>query len=140
MKTMIAVQGVANVGKSTSIRYAYDLLRESHSTETFESILDHGDIDVVITIKGIKVGITSKGDPSTGLSDRLTKLVDKGCKVIICSARTSGDTDLTVKKFSKQYWIKWIYKSPEPNDQQHIIENRIVAKEIIAEVQSALNA
>ena len=69
-RTIIAVRGVANQGKSASIKIVYSLLRELYPAAKIEELNIGVDITVVITIDGVKVGIESQGDPNSRLFQR----------------------------------------------------------------------
>ncbi|OGJ90451.1 MAG: hypothetical protein A2268_03005 [Candidatus Raymondbacteria bacterium RifOxyA12_full_50_37] len=134
MKILIAVRGVANRGKSASIKKAYQLLKSKYSGANFEEIIFKADIKIIITVKGVKVGIESQGDPSSRLFESLKYFVEVGCQVIICATRTRGETFDAVNALAGQYQIKWIDKPNEPNPEQQEAANDTVAHEIYEEV------
>jgi len=140
VKTLIAVRGVANRGKSDSIKKAYKLLVDAYPAAVVEKFVFRADIKIIVTIKGVKVGIESQGDPTDRLPESLRYFAEAGCKVIICATRTRGETVDAVNDLSSQYDIEWIEKSEEPDAQKKESANRAVAQEIFEKTQSAIDA
>jgi len=83
-KTIIAVWGTASQGKTSTIKEVAKLLEQKFKNVITDPtpINYEGEIYVVIIIGTIKIGITSQGDPNTGLPDRLEELASKGCDII----------------------------------------------------------
>ncbi len=140
MKTLIAVRGVANRGKSASIKNAYALLKAAHPSATVEEMFIGADITVVMTVSGVKVGIESQGDPNSRLFKSLDRFVNIGCKVIICATRTSGKTVHAVNALARQYEIKWLDKPNDPNAHEQEAANATVAREIFTMAQAVIDA
>ena len=68
MKKIIALRGVKDVGKSSTLRKTYELLKKKYpNCQCVEHHIDRVDIKVVITINGVKIGIESQGDPNSRL-------------------------------------------------------------------------
>lgn len=139
IKTIIAVRGVANQGKSASIKIAYSLLRERYPTAKIEELHIGVDITVVITIDGVKVGIESQGDPNSRLFQSLDHFVDIGCKVIVCATRSRGATVEAVNSLAGKYRIEWYPKQSVSSASKHAVANRSVAQQIVAAVQAAID-
>ena len=137
MKTLIAVRGVANRGKSASIKEVYLLLKRAYPGAEFEDIFIGADITAIITINGLKVGVESQGDPNSRLFKSLPHFVRRGCQVIICATRTRGETVDLVNKYADRYSVSWLDKSSAPNEDA---ANRATALKILAMVQSSLGA
>jgi len=139
MKTVIALWGRSNIGKSSTIKQSYELLvakypRAEKGHEIFEV-----DIRVVLTINGVKVGIESKGDPGSRLAESLRLFLKLGCKVIVCATRTRGQTVDAVHKLEPSYEIFWIEQiATKPADQAS--SNLGTAKRIAKEVENLVNA
>ncbi len=140
MRTLIALRGVANCGKSVTIKKAYHLLKEAYPRASVEELFVGADITIIMTIKGTNLGIESQGDPNSRLSKSLKRFVELGCKVIICATRTSGLTYEAVSNLASQYMITWLDKLKTPTVQEQEAANEVVAKEIFEEAQSAINA
>ena len=140
MKTLIAVRGVANRGKSTSIKESYLLLKRAYPKANVEELFIGEDITIIITINGMKVGIESQGDPNSRLFKSLPHFVEMGCHVIICATRTSGKTVDLVNEFADRYTINWLDKSSVPNGHEQEAANTVAARKILALAKSALDA
>jgi hypothetical protein len=150
VNTLIAVRGVAKRGKSTSIKKAYELLKNAYPDAEIELGPKTKDITIIITINITKNGVTVKvkvgiesqgdrGDPDSRLVKSLKHFVEIGCKVIICATRTDGKTVEAVNKLTS-HEIKWIEKKNEPHDQKQELANDSVANDIFALAKAALNA
>lgn len=139
-KTIIAVRGVANQGKSASIKIAYSLLREIYPTAKIEELHIGVDITVVITIDGGKVGIESQGDPNSRLFQSLDHFVNIGCKVIVCATRSRGATVEAVNSLAGKYRVEWYSKQGVSSSSKYEAANRSVAQQIVAAVQAAIDA
>jgi hypothetical protein len=140
MKTIIALQGVANQGKSTSIKMAYALLKAAYPSAKIDERFIGADITVVITINGVKVGIESQGDPNSRLFESLGHFVKVGCKAIICATRSRGKTVEAVNALAGKYKIDWHPKSSASSVQKEEAANRAVARQIVSAVQAAIDA
>ena len=79
------------------------------------------DIQVVITIGGLRIGITSAGDPGTNVAGRLNDLINRGCAIIFCSTRTKGETvtDVEGVEQAHNYRATWVtnYQTGFPNEE-----------------------
>ena len=65
MKTIIAVRGAASRGKSTSIKLAFELLKDAYPNADVQNLLTRTtrvDIKIIVTIRGVQIGIESQGD------------------------------------------------------------------------------
>jgi hypothetical protein len=108
-KHIIALKGTANVGKSTTIRKVFALLKEAYPTAHIQIINPPGieitvtikiDITVIIGIDGTSVGIESCGDPPpnhTRLIESIEQFKKTKCSIIVCATRTSGVSVNTVE-------------------------------------------
>ena len=65
-KLVIANRGAGGIGKSTSVKAVYYLLKSKGYqliSETWQYEEEIGDIKAIFDINGVKVGIESQGDP-----------------------------------------------------------------------------
>lgn len=139
MKTVIALWGRSNVGKSSTINQSYELLIAKYPRTEKEHEISRVDIRVVLTINGVKVGIESKGDPGSRLAKSLRLFVKLGCKVIVCATRTRGQTVDVVHKLEPSYEILWIEQiATKPADRES--SNLGTAKRIAKEIENLVNA
>lgn len=137
-KTVFANWGTARQGKSSTVKNVAQLVLKSYPAATIDpAIIDFStDIQVVITIGKIKVGIESQGDPNSRLFASLKHFIKMGCDIIVCSTRTSGATvDAINELYSKHgYENVWVtnYRSNEKNQD---ILNDIFAQHIFELIQ-----
>jgi len=95
-KTIIQVWGVANTGKSATIKISKEELIKKYinPSHTYPLPIERGDINEILSCKGIKIGIESMGDDLwyDNLHDRLNQFVhnDK-CDIIICASRVRNN-------------------------------------------------
>lgn len=110
--TILACHGVANQGKSETIKNLSKLLIAKYPNAIIDYINSNYkyDITVVITIGNVKIGIESQGDPNSRLGKSLQEFTSKQnpCDIIICSTRTSGSTVTLVSNLHTAYDIIWI--------------------------------
>jgi hypothetical protein len=111
-KTVFANWGHAQEGKSETVKKIAQEITSAFPTATTNPVtIDYsGDIQVIITIGNIKIGIESQGDPNSRIFASLTKFSTANCDIIVCSTRTSGATVHAVKNLhaSHGYDIVWV--------------------------------
>ena len=139
-KTIIAVRGVANKGKSRTIKIVYLLLKELYPTANIEELHIGVDITVVMTIEEVKVGIESQSDPDSRLFKNLKNFVKIGCKVIVCATRSRGATVEAVNSLAGDFRVEWFSKVSISSASEHEAANRSDAQQIVAAVQAAIDA
>ena len=100
-KLIIVNKGHAGVGKSSSIKLAFEKLKALHPS-VVTIIKDDGDITATIDVNGTLVGIESQGDPNSRMFKTLPELVVRGCEIIVCACRTSGATKEIVSSLKKE--------------------------------------
>ena len=108
MKTAIALSGVANRGKTETIRNVYSQLCNEYPNAKKESLSDRSDVRVILTIEGVKVGIESQGDPNSRQPKSLELFQREGCHVIVCTMRTFGMTVKAVEQLRDKHGYKLI--------------------------------
>ena len=137
-KTIIVVQGVGDAGKSTSIKLACSKIKNAYPTQAADLIIPQSKDDIaptILEINGVTIGICGKGDNLQEL-ESVIKFTST-CSVIICAARSSGETDIKLKEYSFDFWTKWIRKTPSlPHAQAH--DNQVTAKKIFEEFELAI--
>lgn len=106
MNTIIAIRGVGNVGKTETIKNIYHLLKSKYPEAKIENKICGLDIRVIFTVNGVKIGIESRGDPSSRLFKSIPLFVQRQCNIIICATRSRGKTVQLIKE-QKNYEIIW---------------------------------
>lgn len=141
MKKIIALKGVANVGKSDTIMKVYELLKKRYPNAKIEcrDKIFRIDINVVLIINGVKIGIESKGDPSSNLPKKLNAFKSADCQVIICATRSKGQTVDAVLKLEPKYDVLWMEQVAVPEPSKYESANRGMAKQIVDAVENALH-
>lgn len=144
-KVVIANWGSSRQGKSDTVKKVAKLILKHYPKALVEpsSIDFSADINIIITIGDIKIGIESVGDPGSRLFASLKAFVKAKCDVIICSTRTSGATVEAVNDLYRLHGYDniWVtnYRSNEKNQLQlndlsakHIYEllQNLIAKKI----------
>ena len=111
----------------------------------WDEVTRGSDIVVILEINGVKVGITTLGDPVPDMEPNLIYLAKQGCYVIVCATRTRGKTTAAVDRLRQnQYEIVWIEKrrigapSDPPTRQQEADSNER-ARFIVEQVDSAIS-
>ncbi|MCG8574176.1 MAG: hypothetical protein MI810_04770 [Flavobacteriales bacterium] len=111
-KTIIAVYGTSESGKTQSIKQFV-----ANNSNPFIDIngnittvipTNSDDIYGTIQIGRALVGITSQGDPGTGLDQRLAYLVSINCDIIICATRTKKQTVWDVNDVERDHGYRKI--------------------------------
>ena len=113
MKTIIAVWGAKNTGKTTAILKTYEKLLDLGAIIEKQTGSLNDDIYAILNYKSKKIGIISMGDPSPNEqeSEQGTHLADAAteeCDIIICACRTKDETLANIHKtISKGYDVVW---------------------------------
>lgn len=135
MKSVIAIQGFKNIGKTLTIKLVRELLLDKYpNAEEIELIKNTIDIRVIVIINEFKIGIESQGDPGGRLSDSLKYFLKENCDIIVCPTRTYGKTVEVVEALENQgYEITWIPK--EANKDNYEKFNKKLAEQIFKKIQ-----
>jgi hypothetical protein len=140
-KTIFANWGQAGQGKSDTVkRIAQEILATYPTATTTPTTINYsGDIQVIITIGKVKIGIESQGDPNSRLFESLKMFSSANCDIIICSTRTSGRTVNAVSALhsSHGYDIVWV-TNHRSNEKSQSTLNDISAKHIFTLVQQVM--
>lgn len=103
---MICFYAPANSGKTISIRKVSKMLDGTHSM-----LEDDCDFVEVIDKDGIRIGLSSKGDPNSN-EEGIKTLIKKDCRIIVCASRTKGETINEVEQLAGKNDFKVIWLSP----------------------------
>jgi hypothetical protein len=142
-KTIIAIHGRSNEGKSETIKKVCSLILQTFPTAipSLDNIDYNGDILLTVTINEIKIGIESQGDPNSRMiyDETLRKLANEKCDIIICATRTGGMTVKKVDSIANDYGFHtlWISSFWSPTLNSEVL-NRKAAENIIDIVKSLI--
>ncbi len=136
-KVVFANWGTAKQGKSSTVKQIAKIILEKYPEGITDPspIIFGADINAIIKIGKIKIGVESIGDPNSRLFDSLRYFVKMDCDIIICSTRTTGATVEAVEElFKRGYQNVWVtnYRSNE-KDQDEL--NDISAQHIFELIQ-----
>ena len=134
-KTIVANWGSSEQGKSATIKELSKLIVNAYSHCLIEDLITAryvtlyeldftNDIQIIIEIGSLKIGIESQGDPNSRIFESLKIFTgqnpdrERQCDIIICSTRTSKKTVKAVSALSSvpfEYEIIWVtnYRSYE---------------------------
>jgi hypothetical protein len=140
MKAIIALKGLADSGKTATLKKVYEHLKVAYPNAPIRHELAHQDIRAVMEIKGRLLGIESQGDPSSRIFTSISLFVQEECDIIICATRTRRATVRAVLDLSPQYDIKWIDKPRESDATRYEQANTAFALDIMKQVEILLNA
>jgi hypothetical protein len=117
-KIVIANSGFAHSGKSTSIRYVFELLSSRyHVIEPINGYNPNEDIKAIIEIPQsdghmVRVGIESQGDPGSRQMDSINYFINKDCDIILVACRIKGATKDKVLSLQPSDWqVIWFKNS-----------------------------
>jgi len=141
MKTILALRGAGNRGKSTTLGLLIEMIKVEYPSATFEESKFKVDITIVITINGKRVGIETQGDPNSRLGASLKRFIEIGCEVIICASRSYGSTvDLVNAAANSGYHVKWFEKIKSTNVHDQSAANKAAAREVFNAFRAAIDA
>jgi hypothetical protein len=151
-KTIIAVYGRQNEGKTSTIIRTYQKLISDFVNRTIIEEIISNEIFAVIEIGNIKIGFESTGDPKSRIItentlEKLSANIDSNhfdlrisdCNIIICASRTSGGTVNEIDRIASTFGYRTIWKSSyyAPNF-NHDVVNRIASEEIVNLIKSII--
>jgi hypothetical protein len=146
MKKVIALRGLANTGKSSTLRKVYELLVSEYTLQPqrlnvkIEGVLNDVNIGVIVSVNGVRIGITSEGDNAEILAAKLRGLEYKGCAIIVCASRTAPWFETIVNNLQRSgYEAEWIEKRTEGTTKpERDAANLLVAQEIVSRIKDLL--
>ena len=140
MKTILAIRGVGNCGKSTTLGYLIEMIKAAYPGATFDEDRFKVDITIVITIDGKKIGIETQGDPNSRLGASLNRFIEIGCEVIICATRSYGSTiDLVNTAAGRGYQLRWFEKRRNAKCHDRLEVDKAAAEEVFSVFRNAIN-
>ena len=93
MAIVLVAKGKHDTGKTTAICQMKDFLLSigAKVINTYNAV-SNNDVNMVVEYNGIKIGISSAGDPGLNQKEILTVFIEMNCNIIICACRTRGST------------------------------------------------
>lgn len=138
-KTIIAIRGHANNGKSATIRNITTLL-EILPGATIQRLIIHTDIKVIISIGKIVIGIESQGDPGSRLEESVNDFAaNYKCNIIICATRTKGETIEIVENVADNYDYRIIWVTNHRSIAQQEELNQLSAEQLVELVKQIID-
>lgn len=142
-KQLIALFGVGDAGKTTTIRKVRDLLLAKYIDAKEETLNGRLRVEIfsIITIKGKRIGITSRGDRDIHVKFALEKFAQEKCQIILCATRTKGSGSWNaMEKFAAkhQYTIREIQKIKEQIKAKQDNANKKDAATIVKIIRDSL--
>lgn len=143
-KLVIANRGTGSIGKSSAIKTVYMLLKDKGYTLVKE-VWQGGDIMAVFDVNGVKIGISSQGDPNSCMEDNMEAFVKAGCMIIVTACRMKGDTYRKVTDYlgkKNDYDIIWychyVYKVLGAEKVQEIF-NKAYAEQVVKLIEDCMS-
>jgi len=111
---IIAAKAAMNSGKTTAVLGVWEWLKEQKSDvirEEIHDVHDTGkliDITSVLEYQGIRIGISSKGDPGMDQEGILNGFIQDKCHIIVCACRTKLSTKEPIDALQDTWDIRYI--------------------------------
>ena len=111
-RTIVCVKGSSQTGKTPSIRELYALVAsEAEKTENADFKIPGHDISCKTKYKDVLIGFYSWGDPGCAQYEEISKHIQDGCEIIICSCRNWGQTKNDIERVANEFGFDLIYTS-----------------------------
>ena len=138
MKKVFALKGIRNIGKSQTIRTVDELLRAKYPCARVEDeYRTKVELRVVLSIKGVKIGIESTGENIGRIQSSFDLFVSRGCEVIICATRTTGKTVNAVNRLHG-YEVVWFEQRAQSAPFERVLSNLAMARDIAEETERTI--
>lgn len=111
-QTVIVLQGKGEMGKSTTLYYLIQALKNKKTYDDF----DRYDKCDVIYYKDKKIGVTTSGDNKDKLKRAIENNLPENCDIIVCAARTKGSSVDYIKDHFKKDLIIWLGRFSATSD------------------------
>lgn len=143
-KLVIANRGSGNIGKSSSVKAVFQLLKDKGHKLLIEEWQGE-DIKAIFEIEGVKVGVESQGDPDSQMEPTMEAFVDAGCEIIVTACRTKSHTFEKVWKYlgkENDYDVLWlahyVYQAPNANETRALLNARY-AQQVYKLIEDRIN-
>jgi hypothetical protein len=140
-KTIIGLQGTANIGKSmTLIRFGHQLLN-TPGVYTADNLYDK-DYRAVFNFKNITIGLQTYGDSAHLVNQGLTYFQENKCDIILITSKGFGATTDLITEYASTKNFRLIWTRPYTCWDNSISENEIknyAAKHLLLLVNDIIN-
>lgn len=109
-KTIIVLQGTANVGKSTTLAKLGRIMLAKGATST-SNIVNEPDYHAFFNYHNVVIGLRTYGDTEEIVKDALEKFKGK-CDIIIIASKRYGATVNVIKQFAKDNSFRTFWSAP----------------------------
>jgi hypothetical protein len=100
MGTIIALQGIKDSGKSTTIGLLYDQMIKNGGYSIIKKRRQGShDFVAILEKNGIRIGIITYGDAPSLMRDKINFCIHNGCTIIICACHLNGRTVTVLLEF-----------------------------------------
>jgi len=142
MKTIIALRGKKQTGKTSTIRKLYELLlKNKYAQIRCDLNRKGGEITAVLKKNGVFIGLASKGDSYITVHDNLQELIENNCTICVCTCKSfdrfQKGTHAAVFEF-EEYNHQFIEKDIDNIVLNFEDTNTKQAKEIFSIIESLL--
>ncbi|MGN7724525.1 hypothetical protein ACTJIL_01730 [Luteimonas sp. 22616] len=109
MSHIIALQGRASSGKTSTLLQVFSDLQAKHPSAMVQILAGRTDLKVLMHgVNGKVVGIETQGDPNSRLKKSLSDFLAAKCDIIFCACRTSGMTVTWVNAHSAKHKVQFV--------------------------------
>jgi hypothetical protein len=100
-RSIIALQGDPNTGKSITIGLLYEMMKQNGFTVVKDKWKKNSkDFFVLLKKNHVLIGVSSYGDTEHWIKERCGRFVNAGCHFIVCACHNNGKTVNAVLSFS----------------------------------------
>ncbi len=140
IKTVIVDSGGGNIGKSSAIKQVYEEIKRRYpQLLKLRPTTGGEDINALLNINGVIVGIESQGDPNSRMYDSLKDFVAQNCDIIVCTCRTKSDTIASVRELESNHGYRLIFAQHYINASVKDYLNVLYAKGIVQIIDEIMN-
>jgi hypothetical protein len=114
MATIHALKGPRHCGKSSTLIALLRCIESAYPQAARQYHRAHGKVDVTVilsSVKGLKIGLASQGDPNSKLEESLQIFRSAKCDIIFCACRTSGKTVKLVEDMDPPYTVNFVLQT-----------------------------
>ena len=111
---IIAARATYDRGKTTAIRSIWFYLKKNSAAVVSEKFNSQGpgkpeDVQAILEYAGVRIGISSMGDPGINQTGILDEFAKNGCRIIICACRIWGGTKEPIDALANDWDIRYIH-------------------------------